>query len=131
MAAQQRPLSPHLSVYRLPLAARLSVLHRGTGVFLSLAAFALVAWLFAAAGTEEQYARFAECARSWPGKLFALGAIFSLMLHFFTGLRHMLWDIGWGLELKATLASNWLVVILSGATTVAIAWFAFLRGAVL
>jgi succinate dehydrogenase / fumarate reductase cytochrome b subunit len=125
MAAPQRPLSPHLSVYRLPLAARLSVLHRGTGVFLSLAAFALVAWLFAAAGPEHQYARFLELARSWPGKLFALGAIFSLMLHFFTGLRHLLWDIGWGLEMKQTLATNWLVVILAGLATVAVAWLAF------
>jgi succinate dehydrogenase / fumarate reductase cytochrome b subunit len=128
MAAQQRPLSPHLTVYRLPLAARLSVLHRGTGVFLSLAAFALVAWLFAAAGTEDQYARFLELARSWPGKLLALGAIFSLMLHFFTGLRHLLWDIGWGLQMKQTLATNWLVVIFAGVATVAIAWLAFFHG---
>ena len=130
MAAQQRPLSPHLTVYRLPLAARLSVLHRGTGVFLSLAAFALVAWLFAAAGDEEQYARFAELARGWPGKLFALGAIFSLMLHFFTGLRHLLWDIGLGLEIRHTLATNWLVVILAGLSTVAVAWLAFAPGVI-
>jgi succinate dehydrogenase / fumarate reductase cytochrome b subunit len=128
MAAQQRPLSPHLQIYRLPLAARLSVLHRGTGVFLSLAAFALVAWLLAAAGGEDEYARFQQLAGTWPGKLFALGVIFSLMLHFFTGLRHLLWDIGWGLELKTTLASNWIVVILAALATVALAWLAFAPG---
>lgn len=128
MAAQQRPLSPHLTVYKLPLAARLSVLHRGTGVFLSLAAFGLVAWLLAAAGTEADYARFMELARTWPARLLALGAIFSLALHFFTGLRHLLWDIGWGLELKSTLASNWAVVLLAGAGTVALAWLAFAPG---
>jgi succinate dehydrogenase / fumarate reductase cytochrome b subunit len=128
MAAQQRPLSPHLSVYKLPLAARLSVLHRGTGVFLSLAAFALVAWLLAAAGSEADYASFLELAHSWPAKLLALGAIFSLALHFFTGLRHLLWDIGWGLDNKSTLASNWVVVILAGLATVALAWLAFAPG---
>ena len=129
MAAQQRPLSPHLQVYRLPLAARLSILHRGTGVFLSLAAFGLAAWLLAAAGNAEDYARFQELARSWPAKLLVLGAIFSLSLHLFTGLRHLLWDIGWGLELKRTLATNWVVVALAGITTLALAWLAFAPGA--
>ena len=129
MAAQQRPLSPHLQIYRLPLAARLSILHRGTGVFLCLGAFALVAWLLAVAGYPEDYDRFVELARTWPAKLFVLASIFSLALHFFTGLRHLLWDIGWGLELKRTLATNWVVVILAGITTVVLAWFAFGQGA--
>ena len=129
MAAQQRPLSPHLQIYRLPLAARLSVLHRGTGVFLCLGAFALVAWLLAVAGSPEEYERFQQLARTWPAKLFALGTIFSLALHFFTGLRHLLWDIGWGLELKRTLATNWIVIALAGATTLALAWLAFAPGA--
>ena len=129
MAAQQRPLSPHLQIYRLPLAARLSVLHRGTGVFLSLAAFALVLWLLAAAGSREEYEQFMQLARTWPAKLFALGVIFSLVLHFFTGLRHMLWDVGWGLELKRTLATNWVIVVSSLVFTVALAWLAFMPGA--
>jgi succinate dehydrogenase / fumarate reductase cytochrome b subunit len=130
MAAQQRPLSPHLQIYRLPLAARLSILHRGTGVFLCLGGFALVLWLLAAAGEPEDYAQFVRLMHTWPAKLFVLGSIFSLMLHFFTGLRHLLWDIGIGLELKQTLASNWLVVIAAAVATVAIAWLAFAPGAV-
>ena len=129
MAAQQRPLSPHLQIYRLPLAARLSVMHRGTGVFLCLGAFALVWWLFAAAGTPDEYDRFMWFAHTWPAKLFAFGTILSLAFHFFTGLRHLLWDIGLGLELKQTLASNWLVVIAATVSTVAIWWLAFMTGA--
>ena len=129
MAAQQRPLSPHLTIYRLPLAARLSILHRATGVFLCLGAFALVAWLLAAAGEPRDYARFAELARTWPAKLFVLACIFSLAFHFLTGLRHLLWDIGWGLEMKRTLATNWAVVILAGLATVALAWLAYGPGA--
>jgi succinate dehydrogenase / fumarate reductase cytochrome b subunit len=128
MAAQQRPLSPHLQIYRLPLAARLSVLHRGTGVFLSLAAFGLALWLLAAAGSPEDYQRFQDCARSWPVKLLVLGAIFSLSLHLYTGLRHLLWDIGWGLELKRTLATNWVVIVLAGLTTLVLGWLAFAPG---
>jgi succinate dehydrogenase / fumarate reductase cytochrome b subunit len=130
MAVQQRPLSPHLQIYRLPLAARLSVLHRGTGVFLCLGGFALVLWLFAVAGAPDEYTRFLGLARGWPGKLFILATIFSLMLHFFTGLRHLLWDIGLGLELKHTLASNWIVVIAAAIATVALAWLAFAPGAI-
>jgi len=129
MAAQQRPLSPHLQIYRLPLAARLSILHRGTGVFLCLGGFALVGWLLSAAGEPEQYAQFVGLMHTWPARLFLLGSIFSLMLHFFTGLRHLLWDIGIGLELKQTLASNWLVVIAAAVATVAVAWLAFAPGA--
>jgi succinate dehydrogenase / fumarate reductase cytochrome b subunit len=129
MAAQQRPLSPHLQIYRLPLAARLSVLHRGTGVFLCLGGFALVWWLLAAAGEPSEYARFVRLMHTWPAKLFVLGSIFSLMLHFFTGLRHLLWDTGIGLELKQTLASNWLVLIAAAVSTVAVAWLAFAPGA--
>jgi len=129
MAAQQRPLSPHLQIYRLPLAARLSVLHRGTGVFLSAAAFGLVYWLLAAAGSPEDYLKFQDLARSWPAKLIILGAIFSFCLHLFTGLRHLLWDIGWGLEMKRTLATNWVVVILAAIATVVLAWLAFAPGA--
>jgi len=131
MAAQQRPLSPHLQIYRLPLAARLSILHRGTGVFLCLGAFALVWWLFAAANSPEDYERFTSLARTWPAKLFLLGTIFSLCLHFFTGLRHLLWDIGLGLELKQTLASNWLVVLAAALATVGVAWLAFFHAGVL
>jgi len=129
MAAQQRPLSPHLQIYRLPLAARLSVLHRGTGVFLSAAAFGVALWLLAAAGSADEYYRFVDLASTWPAKIIILGAIFSFALHTFTGLRHLLWDIGWGLEMDRTLVTNWVVVILAGITTVVLAWFAFGQGA--
>jgi len=58
-----------------------------------------------------------------------LGALFSLVLHLFTGLRHLLWDIGVGLGLKEVLASNWAVVVVSLAVTAALAWLGWTGGA--
>jgi succinate dehydrogenase / fumarate reductase cytochrome b subunit len=128
MAAQQRPLSPHLTVYKLPLAARLSILHRATGCFLAVAAFGLALWLVAAAGSPDDYARFVELARSWPAQLLMLAALFCFFLHLCTGIRHLLWDIGLGLGLKSVLASNWAVVLLSLAGAAAYGWLAWNAG---
>jgi len=128
MAAQQRPLSPHLSVYKLPLAARLSILHRATGCFLAVAAFGLALWLLSAAGSIEDYSRFQECLRTWPAQLLMAAALFCFFLHLCTGIRHLFWDIGWGLELKSVLASNWIIVALSLLGTAAYAWLAWNAG---
>ena len=129
MAAQQRPLSPHLTVYRLPLAARLSILHRATGVFLSLGAFALAAWLVSIASGEEAYADFLACATSLPGRLLLLAMLASFVLHLLTGIRHLLWDSGHGLQNEKVAASNWVIVALTLLITAAVAWVAFGMGA--
>lgn len=129
MAAQQRPLSPHLQVYRLPLAARLSILHRATGVFLSMGAFALAAWLVAVADGEELYARFLACAGSLPGRLLLLAMLAAFVFHLFTGIRHLLWDTGKGLENRSVATSNWVVVVLTLVVTAGLAWLCFAPGA--
>jgi succinate dehydrogenase / fumarate reductase cytochrome b subunit len=128
MAAQQRPLSPHLQVYRLPLAARLSILHRATGVFLAVGAFALAAWLNAVATGEEEYAAFMDCARSLPGRLLLLAALASFVFHLLTGIRHLLWDTGRGLDNPRVATSNWVIVVLTVLITAALAWLAFNMG---
>jgi succinate dehydrogenase / fumarate reductase cytochrome b subunit len=129
MAAQQRPLSPHLQIYRLPLAARLSILHRATGVFLSLGAFALAAWLVAVASGEDAYRQFRECAGSLPGRLLLLAMIASFVFHTLTGIRHLLWDAGKGLSNPRVDTSNWIIVVLTVLVTAALAWLAFAPGA--
>jgi succinate dehydrogenase / fumarate reductase cytochrome b subunit len=128
MAAQQRPLSPHLQVYRLPLAARLSIMHRGTGVFLSLGAFVLAAWLIAVASGQEEYDQFLRCAGSLPGRLLLLALLASFVFHRLTGIRHLLWDSLWGLENPRVDATNWIVVVLTIVITGALAWLAFAAG---
>jgi succinate dehydrogenase / fumarate reductase cytochrome b subunit len=128
MAAQQRPLSPHLQVYKQKLTGTLSILHRGTGVLLALAAFALAAWLLAVAGGGEGFQLFNAWAGSTLGKLVLLAVTAALCYHLFNGIRHLLWDIGWGFELPQAYASGWTVVALAVLSTAVIAWLAFNAG---
>ena len=93
-----RPLSPHLQVYKLPLTAMMSVLHRGTGVVISIGTLLLVWVLAKAAGGESAYAGTQGLLSSWFGKLVLIGFTFSLYAHFCNGLRHLIWDMGYGFE---------------------------------
>ena len=130
MAIQKRPLSPFMigSVYRPQLTSMLSILHRATGVFLSLAAFVLAAWLLAVAGGSEGFARFSEVAASPLGLAVLLAVLYSLVYHLLNGIRHLLWDIGWGLEIPRVYATGWTVVVLSFVITGLVAWLAWNAG---
>lgn len=128
MAAQQRPLSPHLQVYKPQLTSILSIVHRGTGVLLSFAAFILAAWLISIAGEGDSFAQFNAYAGSLPGKFALLVVTAALAYHLFNGIRHLLWDIGWGFELSRAYASGWLVIALALAVTGAIAYVGLRAG---
>lgn len=93
-----RPLSPHLQVYKLPLTAMMSVLHRGTGVVISIGTLLLVWVLARAAGGESAYAGTQSLLGSWFGTLVLIGFTFSLYAHFCNGLRHLIWDMGYGFD---------------------------------
>ena len=93
-----RPLSPHLQVYKLPLTAMMSVLHRGTGVVISIGTLLLVWVLAKAAGGESAYAGTQNLLGSWFGTLVLIGFTFSLYAHFCNGLRHLIWDMGYGFD---------------------------------
>jgi succinate dehydrogenase / fumarate reductase cytochrome b subunit len=127
MATQERPLSPHLQVYKPQLTSVLSIAHRATGVVLALGALALVAWLVAAAGSPAGFATAASLLSSTVGKaaLFALSAC--LVYHFLNGLRHLFWDTGRGMELSQVYASGYAVVLLSVLLTAAL-WYVGLSG---
>jgi succinate dehydrogenase / fumarate reductase cytochrome b subunit len=99
----ERPLSPHLQVYRLPLTAILSITHRFTGVFLSIGAVLWVVFLMAVAQGETQYAMAQTVLDSIPGRLLLWGWIFALLFHLCHGVRHLVWDTVHGLE-RETLA---------------------------
>ena len=96
---RERPLSPHLQVYRWQITMTMSILHRVTGVALAVGAFGLVWWLLALAGGPESHAQFSDAANSIIGQVFLFGFSFCLIYHFFNGIRHLLWDIGWGFEI--------------------------------
>jgi succinate dehydrogenase / fumarate reductase cytochrome b subunit len=113
MATRERPLSPHLQVYRWQITMTMSILHRVTGVILVAGAFALAWWLLALAAGGEVYANAAACLASPLGKLFLFGFTLALMYHLFNGIRHLLWDAGWGFEIPEFYASGWTVAALS------------------
>jgi succinate dehydrogenase / fumarate reductase cytochrome b subunit len=128
MAAQQRPLSPHLQVYRPQITMVMSITHRATGVFLALGAFGLMAWLLASAGDNDAYRAFLECAGSPVGKIALLAFAVSLVYHFLNGIRHLLWDVGWGFEIPQFYASGYVVLALTVILTAAIALVALNAG---
>ena len=130
MATPKRPLSPFMigPYYRPHLTSMLSILHRATGVLLSLAGFVLAAWLLAVAGGSVAFDRFTAAAASPLGQLLLLAVLFSLVYHLLNGIRHLLWDIGWGFEIPRVYATGWTVVTLSVLLTALVAWLALTAG---
>ena len=123
-----RPLSPHLQVYRPQLTSMLSILHRGTGVFLSLGSIALVLWLIALAEGPDAYAAFQTTANHWFAQLLIVAWTFSLFYHLCNGIRHLFWDAGAGLELSQLYRSGVVVVLASTALTLLALVVAYRQG---
>ncbi len=119
MIPADRPLSPHLQVYRPQLTSVLSILHRATGVVLTLGTPFLVWWLVAAASSDKAFATASWFFGSWLGLLLLFGWSYSFFFHLCNGIRHLAWDTGYGYELRTTYATGWTVVAASGALTIA------------
>ena len=120
MATRERPLSPHLLVYRPQITSILSILHRMTGVALAFGALVLAYWLSAAAYGPEAFARAQALLGSWFGLVLLLGWTFCLFYQLCNGIRHLLWDAGFGLDLPTLRASGWAVVMASVVLTAAL-----------
>ena len=118
----QRPLSPHLQVYRLPMTAKMSISHRITGVLLVYGLLVIAAWLIALALGEAAFNTLMEYTQNDMVKYGMLGWAFVLFYHMANGFRHMLWDIGWGLNEKASKVSG-LLVILFAVIVTALIWY--------
>lgn len=110
MARAERPLSPHLGIYRWQIANSLSILHRATGVFLSLGALVLVGWVVAVASGYQAYARLNEWLMGPLGALLLLGWTFCFFYHLCNGIRHLAWDIGLGFDKERARLTGWLTV---------------------
>jgi succinate dehydrogenase / fumarate reductase cytochrome b subunit len=113
MPSRERPLSPHLQIYRWQITMLMSILHRGTGIVLALGALGLAWWLHALAGGSDGYDAFSAMARSVPGLVVLFGFSVALVYHLLNGIRHLLWDAGWGYELPRLYASGYTVFVLS------------------
>jgi succinate dehydrogenase / fumarate reductase cytochrome b subunit len=126
MAQRARPLSPFLH-YRWQYTNTLSILHRITGVLLSLGFFVLVYWLAAVAAGPERYQAARDTLGSPLAQLMLFGAVFSFCYHLLNGVRHLFFDMGYGFELKTARTSGWAVAL--GALVLGLAlWFAVRAG---
>ena len=117
MASDNRPLSPHLQVYRWQWTMALSIVHRMTGVALAIGTPLLVYWLAAAALGPEAFATAQGLIGSIIGRLLLFGWTFALFYHLCNGIRHLVWDAGFGFELDNAYRSGLAVVGASGALT--------------
>ncbi|MGI9237205.1 MAG: succinate dehydrogenase, cytochrome b556 subunit [Woeseiaceae bacterium] len=124
MSNHDRPLSPHISIYRWPITMALSILHRITGVALSVGFIVLVAWLFDAATGPDAYAVFMSVMGSAVGKLLLVGWSFAFFYHLANGARHLMWDMGRGLDKGEANLSSWLVLATAVALTAVFWWVA-------
>src|SRR5690554_4158260 len=121
MVTDNRPLSPHLQVYRWQMTMVTSVLHRFSGLLLSLGMVLVVAWLVALAAGPQAFASVTGWLASPAGLVLLFLWSVALFYHLFNGIRHLLWDAGWLLELKGAYASGWAMLVLSLVMT-AIVW---------
>lgn len=127
MTQRARPLSPHLQIYRKQITSVMSILHRISGIVLSLGAFGLAWWLLAVARGGEAYGTASALLASGFGKFVLFGFSLALMYHLLNGIRHLLWDMGWGFRIPQVYRSGYTVVALTFVLTAAI-WFVALGG---
>lgn len=121
MSSSDRPLSPHIQVYRPQLTSVLSILHRLTGVALAVGTLLLVYWLAAAALGPGAYEGARGFLGSWLGMVLLFGWSLALFYHLCNGVRHLAWDAGYGLSLVSTYGSGWAVLVATAALTL-LAW---------
>jgi succinate dehydrogenase / fumarate reductase cytochrome b subunit len=127
MSQTNRPLSPHLQIYRPQLTSVLSISHRASGIVLGAGALALTLWLLALASGPEAFARASAVFGSIPGKLLMFLFTLALFYHLCNGVRHLFWDAGYGFELETAYASGKAAVAASAILTLAL-WGFILAG---
>ncbi len=111
MPSRQRPLSPHLQIYRPQLTSITSILTRITGNALIVGVVMVVWWLLAAATSDAHFAVADAVLRSWFGQLVMLGSLWAVWYHYLAGLRHLYFDAGHGLDLATAEKLGWACII--------------------
>lgn len=129
MTRDSRPLSPHLQVYRRTYTMALSILHRISGIVLSVAFLGLAAWLIALAAGSDCYLRFRALADSGFGRLVIAGLVLAFWYHFCAGIRHLVFDLGIGLERREARRSGAILVAAVVLLTLVTLGFLYTGGA--
>lgn len=121
----ERPLSPHLQIYRLTITMVMSIFHRITGAGLYFGMVLFVWWLFAAANPRE-FDRFNGLIGSWFGRLVLFGFTWALLHHMLGGIRHLIWDTGRGLEPGEREFLAWVTLVGSATLTIVVWLLAYM-----
>ena len=125
MKKDNRPLSPHLTVYRPQITSVMSILHRITGIFQSLGTLSIFLLIFVTI-IGENYHNLADFfLKSIIGKLFLFFYVFSICYHLCNGIRHLAWDFGYGFEIKNVYLTGYLTVISAILLNITV-WFLYL-----
>lgn len=127
MRSADRPLSPHLQIYRWQLTSVLSILHRASGLVLGIGTILLVWWLVAGAAGPGPYRGVSDFLGSWIGLVLLFGWTVALAYHLCNGIRHLVWDTGRALDLRSTYAGGWAVVAGTAVLTLAV-WIVGIAG---
>lgn len=125
MSKTSRPLSPHLQVYKLPMLAVLSILHRITGVALSAGAVLLPVILVSIASNQAVYDFVVKHLSAWYGLIVLFGFTLALMYHLCNGIRHLFWDAGYGFNPKTADKSGIAAVSVAFLLTASVWAIAF------
>jgi succinate dehydrogenase / fumarate reductase cytochrome b subunit len=123
-----RPLSPHLQTYRWTLTMAMSIVHRATGVALYFGTLLLAWWLIAAASGPTAYAHVQAFTTSFIARLIVFGYTWALLHHLFSGIRHFVWDLGYGFKASEREALTWGALIDGILATVLLWIIAYLIG---
>ena len=119
--SRQRPLSPHLQIYKPQITSVLSILHRGTGIVLSIGSIILVLWIVTLTLGESTYLMYSNIINNWFGKFIIFGFTFALFYHLSNGIRHLFWDAGYGYDLNHAYISG-ISVIISSLLLTSMTW---------
>ncbi|MDH4018280.1 MAG: succinate dehydrogenase, cytochrome b556 subunit [Xanthomonadales bacterium] len=114
MSTSKRPMSPYMlgPYYKFQITSVLSILNRLTGVFMSVVTLPLLlCWLIALASGADEFAAVSAWLGSGLGKLVIAASVFSFSFHLFGGIRHLIWDAGWMMEMPQVRMSGWLAII--------------------
>ena len=118
MTDNQNPLSPHLQIYRWHISSLLSITHRISGVINLFSLILIFLWLLILSLGENNYESFLLVINSFIGKFFLIGFTWSMSFHLLSGIRHLIWDFGYGFEIKTANISGIIVIISSLILTV-------------
>jgi succinate dehydrogenase / fumarate reductase cytochrome b subunit len=116
----KRPLSPHLGIYRPQMSSVSSIVNRITGIGLTLGFVLIIWWLLAATVGGEYFDCINNFLTGWFGGLIMIGSVWALSYHMLAGIRHLVWDMGYGFELKTADRMGWAVIIGSFLMTLAV-----------